>query len=87
MMSKDEIDQLHREKTPPETAGEFNYRGVSHEPKAEDYQTIRGVTFPVEPGSSRLRLEIDRKRALKRMQMDDRTLARFDAMKKRGDLT
>lgn len=84
-----EDEELRRMKTPPsaETSGEVNYRGVSHEPKAEDYQTIRGVTFPVEPGSSRLRLEIDRKRALRRMKMDDRTLARFDAMKKRGDLT
>lgn len=60
-----------------ETDGETNFIGVSHEP--EQYQTVRGVTFPVEPGSSALRLEIDRKRALKRMKADLRTVSRFRA--------
>lgn len=41
------------------------------------FETIRGVTVPIEPGSSRLRVEIERKKALKRMRGDDRTLARL----------
>lgn len=40
-------------------------------------ETIRGVTLPIEPGSSRLRIEVERKKALKRMRGDDKNLARI----------
>lgn len=74
-LSPEEIEELRRQKQ-PETGDGFAMRGVSHEP---EYQTVRGVTFPVEPGSSRLRLELDRKRAKKRMDADLRTVERFKA--------
>lgn len=50
------------------------------------YDTVRGVTFPVEPGMSRLRRERERKKALKRMKADDRVLERFEKMRKSGQL-
>jgi len=43
------------------------------------FETVRGVTVPIEPGSSRLRIEVERRKALKRMRGDDRNLARITA--------
>ena len=47
------------------------------EGKDIQYETVRGVTYPVEPGMSKLRREVERKKALKRMKQDDITLARL----------
>lgn len=43
------------------------------------YETIRGVSYPVEPGMSPLQRQLARKRALKLMRVDDRRLARLRA--------
>lgn len=52
--------------------------------EAIHYETVRGVTFPVEPGMSRIRREIERKKALKRMKADDRTLERLKRMQQQN---
>lgn len=43
------------------------------------YETVRGVSYPVEPGMSPLQRTLARKKALKRMRVDDRKLANLQA--------
>lgn len=49
--------------------------GTMGQPEEIRYETIRGVTMPIEPGMSKLRIEIERNKAKKRMREDDRKLA------------
>jgi hypothetical protein len=51
---------------------------VAGQPDEVRYQTIRGVTMPIEPGMSSLRIEIERNKARKRMRGDDRKLANLN---------
>lgn len=55
------------------------FLGKTHgQPEEVRYETIRGVTMPIEPGMSALRIEIQRNKAKKRMREDDRKLERLN---------
>lgn len=58
----------------------FMVVGDAHfgQPDEVRYETIRGVTLPIEPGMSALRIEIQRNKAKKRMREDDRKLANIE---------
>ncbi len=72
------IDQMISEKQHPDDR--MFVVGDAHfgQPAEVRYETIRGVTMPIEPGMSKLRIEIERNKARKRMKEDDRKLARIE---------
>lgn len=70
------IDQLISEKHPDNRV--FVMGDTLGQPDGIRYETIRGVTLPIEPGMSKLRIEIERNKARKRMKEDDRKLARIE---------
>lgn len=68
------LDQIISEKQQP-TGISVGGLGA---PDGIRYETIRGVTLPIEPGMSALRIEMARNKARKRMREDDRKLANLE---------
>lgn len=47
-----------------------------------EYESVRGVSYPVEPGMSKLRRDMARAKMAKAMRADDQKLKRLTAVKK-----